>query len=128
VLKQLRICWVAVSPAQVSPPRRRSFSVFRFGEETAFQMATATRRKFEHEAAGLLDAAFSPELRHIHRIERKRFGIWQVSIKCSRSDRIYRKPFSDLFYGDKTLALTAAKAWRDEMVRRHHGESAVSRC
>ena len=126
VLKQLIMRWLAVTPPHISPRRQRSFSIFRSGEEGAYRLAVAARRKFEEEeeearekVRGRAREACPPALRHIRRVERKRFGIWYVSIDCERSGRVFRKPFSDLLYDSKACALVAAQTWRDEIERRH---------
>lgn len=127
VLVQLRIFWLAAHPVSTTPTRTRSFSVFRFGEENAFWMAVTARKAFEREANGTLDSSHPPELSHIHRVERTRFGAWQVSITSNRSGREYSKRFPDLFYGDKTSSLAAAAVWRDEMVLRHFGKTKAAK-
>lgn len=111
--------WRAVTPSMIAPRRCRVFSVTRYGEEEARRLAVAARRAFEADAETIVFEASSSELRGISRVERKLFGIWLVTLSRGTKGQSHRKPFSDLFHGDKQRALAAAQAWRDEMERRH---------
>jgi hypothetical protein len=111
--------WRAVTPSMIAPRRCRVFSVTRYGEEEARRLAVAARRAFEADAETVVFEASSPELRGISRVERKLFGIWLVALSRNTAGRSHKKPFSDLFHGDKERALAAAQAWRDEMERRY---------
>src|SRR5262245_61518708 len=58
--------------------------------------------------------------------ERHRTFAWIVTVQ--RRNQIWRRPFSDRSYGGKTKALTAAKAFRDQILRLHPPMSRAEYC
>jgi hypothetical protein len=57
---------------------------------------------------------------------RHRTFAWIVTVQ--RRNQIWRRPFSDRSYGGKAKALTAAKAFRDEILRKHPPMSRAEYC
>jgi hypothetical protein len=124
---ELYACWLAETPAWVTPCRSRSFSVAKYGDEEAFRRAVAARRQFERDAEAAVDVPISPkaigrkppELRCILRLQRACGAVWRVSISRGTPARRFRKHFPDQDYGGAAQALAAAQAWRAEIERQH---------
>lgn len=119
--------WQAITPAWITPCRRRSFSVAKYGDEEAFRRAVAARQQFERDAEAAADVPISPktisrkppELRCIYRLKKGHIAVWRVSISRGAPVRRFRKHFPDQNYGGTAQALVAAQAWRDEIERQH---------
>jgi hypothetical protein len=119
--------WQATTPAWITPRRRRSFSIAKYGDEEAFRRAIAARQQFERDAGAAVDVPVSPkaigrkppELRCILRLQRACGAVWRVSIARGTPLRRFRKHFPDQSHGGTAQALAAAQAWRDEIERQH---------
>jgi AP2 domain len=53
--------WVAVTPKGVSPRKSKSFSILRYGEQRAFELACAAREHFVQMASGYWAQGVPPE-------------------------------------------------------------------
>lgn len=128
--------WTAKAPkVNGSKVRVKSFSVIKYGEKKAFELAVAARKAFEAEVSTELQQLYKsgerrtipPEMRHILR-QTDMHG-WRVNIIYRRLGQSFTKSFADRNFGGQKQSLKATQAWRDEIVRLHpppsHKERAV---